>query len=171
MKTRLYAGTINRRYPEPGWINVHLDITDRGVWDPELEMNVLPEVVADIAKELPMFRDGMFHEIVCHHVLEHLTVEQATHATRAFHRVLVEGGVLDLETPDVDMVCKAWAERKLDLPGLQQWLYGEYLGDDADLHRTAYTMHTLNLLVVKNGFEIAESFYNGYAATVRAVRA
>jgi SAM-dependent methyltransferase len=168
VKHRLIAGTINYYYAEPGWTNTHLDVTARGIYDGERGMFVQPEIVADLSKELPMIQDAAFDEVKLHHVLEHMTREQATHSLRAIHRILKPDGVLDIEVPDLNRVCRAWVEGELDLDGLNQWLYGEQLGEEADLHRFGWTAESLRLKLQAEGFDVPGAEDTGHAVRFRA---
>lgn len=169
MKHLLCAGVITYRQPDPGWTVTHLDVTTRGIWDENRNLMVQPEIVADLSAELPMIPDDTFDEVRLHHVLEHLTREQGTLALRALRRVLKPGGVLDIEVPDVDRVCRAWVGNQLDLKGLNQWLYGEQLGEEADLHRFGYTQESLREKLTEEGFEVPKAEPAGHAVRFRAV--
>jgi predicted SAM-dependent methyltransferase len=162
MRLRLIAGTINVYEPDAGWKNYHLDVTDRGVWDRDLNMAVRPEFIGDISN-LVDFRDGMFDAIQAWHVLEHLPRERGNAALREFHRVLRLGGVLDIEVPDMVRVVAAWLDDELDDEGFAQWAYGEDIGDPADYHRWPWTRNTLVAEVQAAGFKILEAPESGYA--------
>lgn len=164
MKVRGYFGTINYHPDEDGWRNVDLDISGRGVWDRELEMAVAPDFVADIAA-LSDFRAETFDEIRAHHVLEHLSRDRAEQALSELHRVLVPGGTLDIEVPDVGRVCSAWARDEIDHPTLTQWLYGEQLPnhEPGDSHRYGWTEDLLRAALTVAGFSVGEREETGLA--------
>lgn len=150
---RLVAGTINRYRAEDGWENVHVDVSPRAIWHPGLDMGVLPEFVADIAS-MPQFRDAMFDEVRAHHVLEHLTGDHGRLALREFNRILVPGGCLDVEVPDMDEIAKAWLDRRFSTDELQQWIYGEQLSnhEPGDSHRYAWDNAALRTALSDAGF-------------------
>lgn len=50
------------------------------------------------ARALP-FADGSFVEVKCHHVLEHIRREDLVTVMNECHRVLAEGGLMDIEVP------------------------------------------------------------------------
>jgi SAM-dependent methyltransferase len=54
--------------------------------------------VHDIRQPIPL-GDESFQAIICHQVIEHLTVESATHLLRESFRMLREGGTLLLYSP------------------------------------------------------------------------
>lgn len=172
VKFRLYAGSINNRPDEDGWRNFVLDITPRAVWDRDLSMGVLPDFVMDIA-ELPEFREGMWDEIVAHHVLEHLSRPRAEMALASLNRILAPDGTLDIEVPDVAKVCKAWLHDELDHPGLVQWLYGEQLAvhEPGDSHRYAWTADLLAGALREAEYVPGPEIDAGYACRFRAVKA
>jgi predicted SAM-dependent methyltransferase len=172
MKHRLIAGTINH-WPDDGeWRNWHLDVENRGIWSSALEITVQPDFVADIAC-LPVFRDEMFDEVRAHHVLEHLPRSRAVLALAEFQRILVPGGVLDIEVPDVAGVLDAYADGQLDHPGLAQWLYGEELPEHTvgDSHRYPWTELVLFDALEDAEFEVGDPLDAGLAVRFRAVKA
>lgn len=157
MKHRLIAGTINHWPDEGGWQNWTLDVSPRPVWSSDLSIAVLPNFVGDIAGGLPEFRDEMFDEIRCHHVLEHLPYTRAAYACLTFHRILVPRGWLDVEVPDFERIGRAYFAGELDFDGLQQWLHGEQLKghESGDSHRTSWTEVELRAILARAGFDAA----------------
>ena len=142
-------GTINLyRPPAPGWQVVHVDASDRGVWDAANGRSVPVDVVADM-RSLP-FADGSVDRIQCWHALEHVNEQGGRDAIREFARVLTPEGVLDVRVPDLNFVRQADdIERVLPL------LYGEQAEmSDADLncHRWGYTIRSLGRLLAEHGF-------------------
>lgn len=162
-KKVLLAGTINHRQDTDEVAYVHLDASSRPIYDADLNMMLAPDVVANLADELPMFEDGAFDEIRCHHVLEHMTYGQATLATNAMARVLKVGGVLDVETPDMDRIAAAWISGEYAHADLQQWIYGEDLHGEFDGHRQALNETKLRGLVEDAGLTIVEQPETGLA--------
>lgn len=165
MKHRLHAGSINHRpESEDGWRNWILDVSPRTVWDSELNMGVQPHFVMSIAS-MPDFRDEMFDEIRCHHVLEHLHPDDAERAVSEFWRILKPDGVLDIETPDILKVVDAWNRDELDLAGLNQWLYGEHLPnhEPGDTHKSGWSRGSLWNLLDQAGFELEDQPDAGHA--------
>jgi SAM-dependent methyltransferase len=174
VKRRLIAGTINR-WPSDGvFANYHLDVSPRPVWDRELEMGVLPDFVLDIGADggLADFREAMFDEVRCHHVLEHLPPAAVTAAIRGFARILQPGGVLDVEVPDLDRVATAYLAGDLDLAGARQWLLGEQLAnhEPSDSHRSAWTEPALRGELEEAGFRVPSRQETGLALRFVAVK-
>jgi SAM-dependent methyltransferase len=165
VKYRLIAGTINVYEPEEGWKNYHLDVTDRGVWDRDLNMAVRPEFIGDIAN-LVDFRDDTFDVIQAWHVLEHLPRHRGNSALREFFRVLKPGGLLDIEVPDMVRVCTAWLTGELNDDEFAQWAYGEDIGDKgnpADFHRYGWNEVSLQKELIAESYEIVEQPDTGLA--------
>jgi predicted SAM-dependent methyltransferase len=171
MKLRLIAGTINWYHPEEGWMNYHLDVSDRGIWDPEIQMTVYPQFVQGI-EDLGNFREETFDEIQAHHVLEHLDFESGGLAIAGFHRILKEGGVLDIEVPDIGRVMEAWINGDHTPEDLQQWIYGEQLTrhEPGDSHRYGYREFSLRLALGEAGFTVPAREETGLALRFRAVK-
>lgn len=164
MKKRLIVGVINRYYPEEGWINWHLDVSDRGIWDPQIEMTVYPDFVGDVA-DLGAFREETFDEVRAHHVLEHLTVVDVESAAEGVWRVLVPGGVFDVEVPDVVRVAEALLAGGLERDEWNQWLYGEALvnHEAPDTHRSGWSDGTLREVLGRAGFVVGDREESGLA--------
>lgn len=159
----LLAGTINHFQDTEDTAYVHLDASPRPIYDASLNMMLAPDVVADLADELPMFADEAFDEIRCHHVLEHITPERARFAMLALARVLKSGGTLDVEVPDMTRIAKAWLEGPATHEELQQWIYGEDLHGEYDGHRQALDADSLKALLDFAGLRIIENPETGLA--------
>lgn len=184
MNLRLIVGTINDWPDEDGWRNFTLDANPRGVWNRDLSMTVAPSFVGDV-RNLSEFRDETFDEVRLHHVLEHLPRTEyldgaeppfpgSHEALSEVARVLKQGGVLDVEVPDVDRILEAYENGDLDLPGLSQWLLGEQLANHAlfDCHRSIWTSHGVRVAVAAVGLAVPDvgTESSGYAVRFRAVK-
>jgi predicted SAM-dependent methyltransferase len=82
--------------PMKGWINVD---QARG---PEVQ------VVWDLRRGLP-FQDGSCSAIFSEHLIEHVPREDAERLLAECHRVLADGGVLRLSTPDAGRYLRSYA--------------------------------------------------------------
>lgn len=171
MKLRLIAGTINWYHEERGWKNYHLDVSDRGIWDPEIKMTVYPQFVQSI-DDLGNFREETFDEIKAHHVLEHLAKDPGEVALVGFFRILKPGGVLDIEVPDMARVMASWNRDEQSLEDLQQWIYGEQLTnhESGDSHRFGYDERILASSLQDAGFTVPVREETGLAVRFRAVK-
>lgn len=158
-KRRLIAGTINHVHDDEQYDNYTLDASDRPVWDTRIEMGVLPHFVMSIT-HMPDFRDEMWDAIKIHHVLEHLSENEARHAMHELNRILVPGGVLDIEVPDLDRIFEEWVNETTPKAELMQWIFSEDLPDIPhpwlNNHRFGYTQETLAALLNEYGFDADE---------------
>lgn len=174
MKYRLIAGTINDYAPEPGWVNIHLDVSNRPIWHGGLQFAVQPDVVADIGSNASMaqFRGAMFDEVRAHHVLEHLAYPRALNALSHFERILKPDGILDIEVPDLLRVVRAWLNDEINHDDAMQWLYGEQLGihEPGDSHRFGWTEPLLRDALETRGFAAGDRLETGLALRFRAQR-
>jgi ubiquinone/menaquinone biosynthesis C-methylase UbiE len=109
------------------------------------------------------FRDEMFDAVQLWHVLEHLSRERGNTALREIHRILKPYGQLDIEVPDMDQIAQAWVSGDYSKVELQQWIYGEDLGDGADYHRYGWDAQTLQDELVAEGFRITHAPETGLA--------
>lgn len=108
-----------------------------------------------------------------HHVLEHMTGRGGAAAVEAAFRVLKQGGVFDVEVPDLDRICDAWTSNGLTDAEVVQWLYGEDLGDRhslSDCHRYAYNEESLRDVLGDAGFVVGEREPTGLAVRFLAVK-
>jgi predicted SAM-dependent methyltransferase len=151
VKLRLLAGTINDYTAEDGWKNFTLDVSERKVWDHDLESFVMPDFLADVADgvELADMREEMFDQIRFHHVLEHIPIDRAPAAVRTLYRLLKPGGELDIEVPDVDVIVRAYIAGDLALEGLAHTIY--------DCHRSVWTERTIRGVLSASGFRTPHS--------------
>ena len=83
--------------PMKGWINVD---RARG---PDVQ------VVWDLARGLP-FPDSSCSAIFSEHLIEHVSKEDAARLLSECHRVLQNGGVLRLSTPDAELFLRSYAD-------------------------------------------------------------
>jgi len=79
-----------------GWINV------------DMARNEGLDIVWDLRKGLP-FPSESCTAVFGEHVIEHITKEDASHLLKECHRVLQEGGVIRLSTPDAGRYLRAYA--------------------------------------------------------------
>lgn len=164
----LIAGTINHHADTEEARYVHLDGSPRDIYDAELELPVQPDVVAALHDELPMFRNDMFDEVVCDHVLEHLDGHQVVHALHAIYRVLKPGGMFVAETPNMSAIAQAWVNRDYPEAELQQWIHGENLGGEFDGHRYSYSPESLKAALHEAKFVVVEQIEKGLAVRIYA---
>jgi predicted SAM-dependent methyltransferase len=101
---------------------------------------------ADI-RHLP-FVDGWFVGVECHHVIEHLTPEDATRALAEIHRVLQPGGILEISCPDLEACARTLLAGNLEI--LQNF-YSPH-ADEAQRHRWGYTWASLTAQLTRGGF-------------------
>lgn len=121
------------------------------------------DVVCSIDK-LP-FEDCSIEEIVCEHVIEHLTFEQANRAIEEWYRVLQDRGKLTIECPDLLGICKQFVEsneygRYWSYKGywaVIHCLYGHQRGKSneekfSQIHKSGYTVEHLSFMLEGVGF-------------------
>lgn len=162
-RTILIAGTINHHADTEDTRYVHLDASPRAIHDADLNIFFQPDVVANLADELPMFRDAMFDEVICDHVFEHIPGEKMIFVLMAIRRVLKADGTLTLETPNMTGIAQAWVDRAYPESELQQWIYGEDIGGAYDGHRYAYSPESLRELLIRANFKVHQEIDKGLA--------
>ena len=162
MKLVLIAGTINHHPDTEERRYVHLDASPRGLYDAQLDMFFAPDVVSNLADNLPMFPDNKFDEVICDHVFEHIPAQHMPIVLTALRRVLKIDGQLIVETPNMTAVAKAWLEGG-NQEELQQWIHGEDVGGDFDGHRYSYSPEALRALLEMSRFRVDQEIEKGLA--------
>ncbi len=167
----------------PGWVNI--DRVARA-----------PGVVTDVDPTGLPYPDGTVCEILAEHVFEHIDFAEEQAAWREMARVLRPGGVLTIEVPDFEWVCRTFLDardewrdfyrvghpdhyagcgRALDQRwGILQTMFFGNQNGAGQYHRSAYTEAKLCALAARLGFmqiAVARRFNKGgQALRARLVR-
>lgn len=150
----LVVGTINR-YPPPApdWTVVHVDKSDRLIWDQGERRHYPIGIQADM-RDMPI-DDSVIDRIQCWHALEHVNQKGGVDALHEFHRVLVPGGILDLKVPDLATIVTLLYRRSIE--ECMPMIYGQQWEECPDAHLNAhqwgYTWNTLGPLLDLTGFD------------------
>lgn len=88
-------------------------------------------------------------EIIGYHVIEHLDHRKVVDAVRSWQRVLIPGGKLLLEFPDLDAVIQ-WYHQEQSNKALE-WLFGTH-DRPGQVHKWGYTKESMKALLVAAGF-------------------
>jgi predicted SAM-dependent methyltransferase len=133
--------------PVAGWINVD---RARG---PEVQ------VVWDLTRELP-FPDSSCTAIFSEHLIEHISKEDAAKLIGECYRVLQDGGVLRLSTPDAELFLRSYTgDRKfLGHAGFSQAIDTaidrvNYMMREYGQHLWSYDEELLTLMLKRAGFK------------------
>jgi predicted SAM-dependent methyltransferase len=151
---RLHLGCGDHRLE--GWINA------------DVAKTFAAGLFADGAKGLP-FRDGAMAFVHCEDLLEHLDFESGVAMLAECFRVLREGGVLRILTPDLRALIEkvyraadprqlAWCERELEASGPCQ-AFNAHLRMKGE-HRFVYDEQELSRVLRSIGFEVARVRWN-----------
>lgn len=73
--------------------------------DYKADLEPKPDMVMD-CKVLDRFDNDSVHEILGIHMFEHIHPCEAFNALKEYHRVLIPGGILVLELPDMKELCR-----------------------------------------------------------------
>ena len=110
----------------------------------------IPDVVGNIL-DIP-FPDGRFRGVICSHILEHLDKKQHPRALAEMRRVLVEGGKMFCEVPDMEQFMRNYLENYL---GSKDYWYNGIYGRvlyESDRHLCGFSEQYLTDLLFENGF-------------------
>lgn len=127
------------------------------------------------------YADSTIQAIHSEHALEHLPQVEALAALREWHRVLIPGGEVHLQMPDLRSCCHKYIEavEKGD-KRLQDWykwtIYGRQVTegeiDRGQFHQTGFTLPEIKRELEDAGFVIDYGFnYDGYDTPSLEVRA
>lgn len=111
------------------------------------------------ANELP-FEDGVVAEILLKDSLEHIGWRKTEWFLRECYRVLRKGGVISIQTPDLEAIAKKVIldpnYKFGELSGYKAISYWVYGGQDyeGNLHKAGFTIPTLKGLLESVGFKV-----------------
>lgn len=107
------------------------------------------------ATDLSPFGDGSIDYIETHHMIEHLSFEEADRAFREMARVLEVGGHLVLTCPDITRIARRWMRQSDD----ERWsstikmIYGSQ-EHEGMFHKSGYDAGKLRTVLEAHGFEV-----------------
>jgi len=123
-----------------------------------LDIDSHPDIFVDLTRGLP-FRDGSVSLVFSEHVIEHLSLEEASYCMKEFARVVAKDGTVRIATPDLDYVISKYHGDWKD----QKWLStdGQDIHTRAQMlnagfyrwgHKFIYNEEELRLLLLSAGF-------------------
>lgn len=109
------------------------------------------------ARDLSVFEDGQFELIYTRQMLEHLPGWSIPDALREWRRVLKQGGVLRISTPDLERVFRGWlidgtVEEHEALNNIYGLTYPQKRKYSRRAHLTGFTFERLSRLLHEAGF-------------------
>lgn len=132
-----------------------------------------PDMRLDLAAPPYPFDAGSVDEISCHHVLEHLPFATTEPVLREWHRILKDGGLVDIGVPDTELCMEMYGKARAGgNEALRTWalktVYGCQQHPDGSYHpgqehKAPFIRRELEALLKRIGFQIVESFwYDAY---------
>jgi predicted SAM-dependent methyltransferase len=121
-------------------------------------LNIQPgegvDYVGDI-RDLSQFADASFDAVYGSHVLEHVGYQSALGETvRSIHRILRPGGKFFVSVPDLDVLCRLFANEKLgvnDRFHVMRMMFGGQM-DEHDFHYVGLNADFLAGFLQRGGF-------------------
>jgi SAM-dependent methyltransferase len=116
---------------------------------------------ADMRDIAQYYAEGEFDIVHCVHALEHVSSDAAMMTLDGIAKVLKPGGILELETPDLDKACRLWLEGQQDsrILGL---FYGTSGADgDGQFHLTGFNYNRFENELMARGFHSIEEIEVG----------
>jgi predicted SAM-dependent methyltransferase len=96
--------------------------------------------------------DGSVESIWSSHSLEHVTKFQVVPTLKEWERLLVSGGTIEIEVPDLEWVCKNWLWRKSN-----DWHMDTIFGqatNEGEIHRTGFTREIMQSYIDQTGLKL-----------------
>jgi predicted SAM-dependent methyltransferase len=129
----------------PGWVNIDLEPT--------------ADLIIDVNKGLP-FRENTAGFIYNEHFIEHLEYVEGEKAIKEFYRVLKEGGILRIATPDLEYITRKYLGdwKTQDWISWPEYQYIKTRGQMINIsfrnwgHKYLYNEEDLTNLLKKAGF-------------------
>ncbi|MDX9703662.1 MAG: methyltransferase domain-containing protein [Candidatus Auribacterota bacterium] len=123
-------------------------------------------IAADInldAINLSIFPDSSVDLIENHHIIEHLSFEQANIALREWSRVLKPAGYLITTCPDIDRITLLWSQYKGSANDTEfsdyilKMIFGSQ-ENEGMFHKSGYNISILSKMLIDFGFTVDFSF-------------
>ena len=139
-----------RQWPDPLRLNLGCGRRLREGW---VNIDVNPKTNSDLCLDVTEdqwpFEDGSVERIVAYHLLEHLSRDDGRELLARCHQLLKPGGVLVVETPDLEGVVAKF-------PGSQRRMLRSIYGDQSNTwrrHRWGFSRDTIRLALKEAGFQ------------------
>lgn len=103
--------------------------------------------------DLP-FGSGSVTAIYSSHALEHILKSQVMPTLREWHRVLMPGGIVEIQVPSLVWVCQNWLKHQTN-----DWHLDAIFGNQehaGQVHKTGFTPQLLEDYVRRAGFRVLE---------------
>jgi predicted SAM-dependent methyltransferase len=136
-------------YSEPVKLNLGCSINYlQNYVNIDIRLEVKADLHIDITQKLP-YEDCSVDEVRMVHVIEHVNFVDGQRVIDDVYRVLKEGGLLELSTPNLlylaELIVKGEMEKSVQNP--YTIMYGSPEENIYQLHRSAYTPKTLRALL------------------------
>jgi predicted SAM-dependent methyltransferase len=114
------------------------------------------------ALDLSQYKDGSVDHIETHHMIEHLSLNEAESALKEWHRALKEGGFLVITCPDFRKVVFKWVKYWFiapffNPPKRREYIMKMFYGNQENpgqFHKYAYDSKSLKKKLEDSGFEV-----------------
>lgn len=117
-----------------------------------------PDVCENAEAYLARLAENSVDMIVIHHGLEHYGCGEGDELLRLCRNALKPGGSLLIFVPNMDALCRAWLDGRMDDQVFFTNVYGAYCGDEADRHKWSFTRGTLEATLKQAGFRAPRPF-------------
>lgn len=116
-----------------------------------VDLDPRADVVCDL-RHLEVFEDNSVDEIIAVHVIEHFYLWEAVPLLTEWRRVLVPGGKIILECPDLEKAARLFLQGEKDQLGMWAFYGNPLLKDPLHCHKWGYTPDSLEGVLTKAGF-------------------
>jgi ubiquinone/menaquinone biosynthesis C-methylase UbiE len=123
--------------------------------------------IADV-KNLDFLDDNTVDEIIAHDILEHLPFNQSSHTIKEWCRVLAVGGIISIQTTNINEHILAFIHKKWNIYQLNYMMFAgigwtDGIGRDHDWHKSIYNIEYLSKELNKNRVNTIHTRFDSYA--------
>jgi predicted SAM-dependent methyltransferase len=134
-------------------------VKKKGYLNVDINRKSAADIVSSVVK-MPFFDDCSVEEILCNHLLEHLSIAESEEALQEWFRILKHGGKIIIESPDLQALCKEFlnadkVNRWYSYKGTWHPLIKHFYGNQrtpGQFHKSGYTQERIKDLLTMTGF-------------------
>lgn len=120
-----------------------------------------PDVINEDISNLSFVKDDTVEEIIAKDIIEHLPLNKSIECLKIWFNYLKPNGILKIQTTNINLILKAYAEGVWDLGVLNYMLfaginYTDVGQQDCDFHKSVYSPQALCFLLQNIGYKIQE---------------
>lgn len=126
-----------------------------------------PRVIISDVRNLSFLEDNSVDEIIAHDILEHLPFHESSDILKEWCRVLKIGGIISIQTTNINEHILALVHNKWNLARLNYMLFAgigwtDGISRDHDWHKSTYNIDYLSKELYKYQVKVINSRFDSY---------